>query len=420
MRVLGLNYHEDRSSAVSVHNQRVVGGLLTSSTEFPRSLVAELSDPHQPFDYVVTTSNRSFSEFKLLTKAYTKTEPVVVDYREALAMSSIVMRDWDSCAVMIVDGYYCALGYYANSEFHWIREFSYPNSISLFYSAATRLLGFDPITEEHKTVEASEQGSPTYADLIEQQFVNVGDGDYTLLHNLEHGVGRGPLNLDIASSVQAVFDKIILSLAGWLSRHVKNKKLAYAGRASANYLTNTRLANSGYFNELSIQPLTSAAGAAIGSASLISRPIWDRIDIGAETTMPITPEQLAAQLIKGNIIAYNNNRAEFTDRSTINRNWLAIPFKPVIDTFRQQAGLTYTWQQPYTICQEKDYSLYYPNSNFNSMYGQFASRSLTSTINSSKVVTTNLNRNPFMNRVLELTRAEGYPILISSPIESVQ
>ena len=420
MRVLGLNYHEDRSSAVSVHNQRVVGGLLTSNTEFPQQLITELSDPHQSFDYVVTTSNRSLSEFKLLTKPYTKAEPVVVDYKEALAMSSIAMRDWNSCAVMIVDSYYCALGYYADRQFHWIREFSYPNSVSLFYSAATRLLGFDPLTEEYKTAEASEQGSPVYADLIEQRFVRVEDGDYTLLHNLEHGVGTGPLNLDIASSVQTVFDKIILSLAGWLSRYVSDKKLAYAGRASANYLTNTRLANSGYFNELSIQPLTSAAGAAIGSAALLSRPIWDRIDLGAETIMDVTPEQLASQLLKGDIIAYSNNRAEFTDRSTLNRNWLAIPFKPIITKYRQQAGLIHSWQQPYNVCQKKDYNLYYFNANFNSMYGQFASRSLTETINSSKVVTTNLNRNPFINRVLELTRAEGYPILISSPIESVQ
>lgn len=413
MHILGLNYHEDRSSAVSVHNQRVVGGLLTSSLEFPHSLVTELANPHQSFDYAVTTSNRGLSSFKQLLKPHTKAEAVLVDYREALAMSSIAMRDWSTCAVMVIDPYHCSLGYYADRQFYWLREFSYPNSISLFYSAAAKLLGFDPLTEEYKLTESSIQGLPIYTSLIESRFVNIQEGDYTLLQNLEYGVGSGPLNLDISASVQAVFSKVILSLAAWLAKHVGDTKLAYAGKASANYLTNTMLADSKYFSELSIQPLTSAAGAAIGAAALISRPIWDRIDIGEEVITQISPELLVKKLIKGEIVSYRNNRAEFIDRSTINRNWLAIPFKTTIELFRKTADLTEPWQQPFVICQEKDYK------SESLPFGQVMASTLGQ-YKYNRLVTTNLSTNPFINRVLELLKLEGYNKLISYPIKRTQ
>jgi predicted NodU family carbamoyl transferase len=421
-KVIAVTYNQDRSSVVAVHNNQVVGGLLTSTALFPAAEFIELSDPHVAFDYAVTTSNRSYADFKLRLKTVSKAEPVLVDYREAMAMSSIVMRDWDSCAVMVVDSTHCALGYYSAGKFHWIREFIYPNSISLFYSAAARLLGFDPATQEHLLTECSEHGQPAYASLIEQHFINVTEDGYALLQNLEQGVGRGPLNLDIASSVQAVFTKTILALASWLSKQVNNTCLAYAGRASANYRTNTALATSGYFEQLSIQPLTSAAGAAIGAASLLSRPIWDRIDIGAMSSNNYNPDIIAAQLLQGQVVRYDNGRQEFIDRSTINRNWLAIPYKPIIEQFRRKALLTYSWQQPFIVCQEKDYATYY-DTPFTPQYGQFASTSQANPLitipSNSKVVTTNLNRNPFINRVLEILRAEGYPMLISSPIESV-
>lgn len=416
MRVLGINYAEDRSSAVSVHNNSVVGGLLASGTAFPASEIQHLTDPHSSLDYLATTSNRDLKELKALLKPLTQAELVAFDYREALAMSSICMRDWKSCAVMVVDSYYCSLGYYVGGQFHWLREFSYPNSLSLFYSAAARLLGFDPLSNEYQLVEASEQGSAIYSGVIQDRFIHIGDGDYTLLHNLERGVGSGSLNLDIAASVQDCFTKTVLSLALWLSKQLGEKKLAYAGRASANYLTNTRLAESKLFDELSIQPLTSAAGAALGSASLLSRPIYDRIDIGYEQNNNLSCEQLAAKLIRGEVVQYVNGRTEFVDRSTLNNNWLAIPFKTVIPEFRAKASLFNSWQQPFVVCQEKDYSTYFSTS-FIPTYGQFSSASAVASLPQSRVVTTTLNRNSYINRVLEILRAQGYPVLISAPIE---
>jgi predicted NodU family carbamoyl transferase len=320
---------------------------------------------------------------------------------------------------MVIDSFCCSLGYYAGGQFHWIKEFHYPNSVSLFYSAAARFLGFDPMINEHKLVAASQSGNPIYADLIEQKIINTTDGDYTLLQDLTRGIGTGPLNLDIAASVQTVFDKTVLHLASWLAKTVDSKRLAYSGRSSSNYLTNTKIANFSGFNEILIQPLTSYAGAVVGAASLVSRSIFDTTNIGESTTLGVTPDSLAQQLLRGKIIQFVNGKREFCDTSLINRNWLAIPFTPIVDEFRKCANLTQPWEQPLVLCQERDYSTYYSNS-IVPRYGQYNSINLVEIIQptdkNTRVVAVSSSSNAYLHRVLEIIRAEGYPILLSAPI----
>jgi predicted NodU family carbamoyl transferase len=419
-RVLGLNYARGRSSIVSTRAGRIVEGRVLADPAFPRSTIRNLKDPHNDWEYATCHVPSCFSDFKTQLRSVSTARPVLVDYREALAMSSISMSNWTTCAVMIVDSDYCGLGYYAQGQFHWLREFHYPNSISLFYSAAARFLGFDPLINEHKLVEASQYGNPSYADLIEQKFVHTETGDYTLLQNLTRGIGRGPLNLDIAASVQAVFDKTILHLATWLANAVDCKRLAYAGRATSNYLTNTKIATFSGFNELLIQPLTSYAGAVVGAASLVSRSIFDTVNIGEDVNLGITPDDMAQKLLRGKIVPFINGKAEFCDSSLINRNWLAIPFTPIQDEFRKRANLTQPWEQPLVICQERDYATYYSN-NIVPKYGQYNSQNLEQvtiqlTDKNTRVVAINNSSNAYLHRVIELLRVEGYPLLISATI----
>lgn len=418
-RVVGINYARGHSSVVSANRGRIVEGRVLAGPAFPRSTVRDLKDVHNDWEYATCHVPAQFGDFKTNLKAISSAHPVLVDYREALAMSSIAMSNWTTCAVMVVDSGYCGLGYYTGNQFYWLREFYYPNSISLFYSAAARFLGFDPLTDEHKLVDASQLGNPVYAQLIEQKFVHTEAGDYTILHDLTRGVGTGPLNLDIAASVQTVFDKVVLNLAAWLANAVDCKRLAYAGRATLNYLTNTKIANFSGFNEILIQPLTSYAGAVVGAVSLVERVIFDTTNIGEEVNLGITPDHMAQQLLKGKIVPFINGRSEFCDSSLMNRNWLAIPFTPVVDEFRKRAKLTQPWEQPLVLCQERDYSTYYSNS-IVPRYGQYNSVNLVQLIQptdkNTRVVAINNSSNAYLHRVLEILRVEGYPILLSSPI----
>lgn len=419
MRVASVNFNRGRSSVVSSINGRITEGRVLADSAFPRSAIRQLKDVHNDWDYITCHSSELYSEFKTQIRAVTTARPVLVDYKKALAMSAISMRSWTSCAVMLVDSYYCALGYYDNNEFHWIREFHYPNSIALFYSAATRFLGFDPLTEEHKTMQCSVHGSPTYEQLITDKLVHYADGDYTLLQDFTRGVGQGPLNLDIASSVQTVFDKVLVSLAVWLNNAVPYRQLAYAGRASANYLTNTKIADSTNFVDISIQPLTSYAGAVVGAGSLVQRTLFDTVDLGQAYGNNISADALAADLLRGNVIPYVNGRQEFADAPLLNNNWLCIPFDSVLPAYRKLANLVNVWQQPLVVCQEKDYATYYGGKHL-PYYAQFVStnkqQAVTTSTTHSRVITTSMSKNAYLNRVLEVLRAEGYPMLLSAPI----
>ena len=216
-----------------------------------------------------------------------------------------------------------------------------------------------------------------------------------------------------------MFDKVVLNLAAWLAKSVDCKRLAYAGRATSNYLTNTKIANFSGFNEILIQPLTSYAGAVVGAVSLVERVIFDTVNIGGDVHLGITPDHMAQQLLKGKIVPFINGRSEFIDSSLVNRNWLAIPFTPVVDEFRKRAKLTQPWEQTLVLCQERDYSTYYSN-NILPRYGQYNSANLVQIVQptdkNTRVVAINNSSNAYLHRVLEILRVEGYPILLSSPI----
>jgi predicted NodU family carbamoyl transferase len=412
MHVLGINTTENKPTIFDIQDGRVLGA--RNSLD-----IASLKNYNSDWDYVACTDIHNLADTTALVKKFTGAKTIRTDYREALAMSSICTRTWETCAVMVVDSSYCGLGYYTGKQFYWLREFSYPNSLSLFYSAAARFLGFDPLVNEQLLSEAALHGLPTYENIIRDKVVSSTSGDYTLLLDLTRGVGTGPLNFDIAASVHTVFSSIILSLAQWLTKSVGSKQLAYAGRSSANYQTNTLLADFSGFDEIAIQPLTSSAGAALGAAALIHRPLWGTSQLGELEVSNTSPDDAATELQRGKILSLTEGRQEIADISLINRNRIAIPFDSLVARFKQESNFTYAWQAPIVLCQEQDYNRYYEGKQYPT-YGQYLSKCKPGTpkfgTDYSRVVSTSITSNAYINRVLAITRANGYPLLISSPL----
>jgi predicted NodU family carbamoyl transferase len=94
-------------------------------------------------------------------------------------------------------------------------------------------------------------------------------GEYTLLQNLERGVGEGALDWDIAASVQSTLEHILLSLATWLQSRNRVDNLAYAGGVALNCVANTKIKRFTPFKNIAIQPAAGDAGCALGAAALI-------------------------------------------------------------------------------------------------------------------------------------------------------
>ena len=150
----------------------------------------------------------------------------------------------------------------------WSR--SYPNSLGIFYSAFTQLLGYRPVADEHLLQRDSELGDPKrYADTVRSYF----DGVLSLRANLHCGVLDWPFPItcdqdrwDIAAAVQRVFEEqadMTMLIARRLSN---NRNLVYMGGCAMNSRYN-RYLQSQWDNVWSL-PDPSDSSSAIGAALL--------------------------------------------------------------------------------------------------------------------------------------------------------
>jgi carbamoyltransferase len=124
----------------------------------------------------------------------------------------------------------------------WSRN--YPNSLGLFYSAFTKLIGYKPIVEEHLLQRDSDLGDPhRYYYQIKDYF----DGIVSLKYNFHRGVGpwseieNDQDRYDIAAAVQRIFEEQV-DMVMVTAQHLTNSKnLVYMGGCSMNSKYNKRL-----------------------------------------------------------------------------------------------------------------------------------------------------------------------------------
>jgi carbamoyltransferase len=73
-------------------------------------------------------------------------------------------------------------------------------------------------------------------------------------------------HMDVAASIQAVLDEIVLRLARGLAKKTGSKNLCLAGGVALNCVANGRVLSDGAFENIWIQPAAGDAGGAIGAA----------------------------------------------------------------------------------------------------------------------------------------------------------
>jgi predicted NodU family carbamoyl transferase len=402
MAVLGVSLAGNSVSACSIVNNKVTA---TASTNALADVVSKLSNPYSAF----TTLACSYEDVQALKRAAPSTHVQGVDYCEALSAATLATTDWSSCAILLSDAQHTKLGYFADNRYYWLRSFEYPNSIALFYSAGVRLLGFDTLTQEDHARELSMRGSPIYAPWIKQQLLHASDGSYSILHNLERGVGTAVPSANIAASIQCVFNDVLVELAQWLRKTIDSDKLAIVGRSASNYISNAEIASrSGYSHIAAISASTSQA-LALGAASLIQRPLLEHPYTGITRNAVATAEHVASKLLLGERVTHDVGD-ELSSNTFINRNLLSLAFAPIVHSLGNATK--------YVVCQDKDFHAYFEGEHI-PYFGQYICRVKNKQVinlDYARVIAVSKNKNPFINRVLELTRAQGYPVLVSTPI----
>jgi carbamoyltransferase len=156
---------------------------------------------------------------------------------------------FNHCTVVVLDAigeFECATIWEANNgELRKVWSRSYPNSLGLFYSAFTDLLGMTPIQDEYLLQQMAEKGDPHRYKHIILQYMG---GQLQAGKNMHKGIVDWPFDIrseqdkyDIAAAVQARFESQIDSIMLKAQILTSAESLVYMGGCAMNSAANKKV-----------------------------------------------------------------------------------------------------------------------------------------------------------------------------------
>ena len=226
------------------------------------------------------------------------------EHHESHAASAFFPSPFSRAAILTVDG----VGEWATSTvgvgrdggLELIREQRFPHSLGLLYTAFTYFAGFKVNSGEYKLMGLAPYGEPKYVDRIYDKLIDLrADGSFRMnmdyfgyldgatmtnhrFDDLFDGPPRKPESeisrreMDIARSIQAVTEEIILRMARFAREATGEDYLCLAGGVALNCVANGRLLREGPFKDIWIQPAAGDAGGALGAAYVV----WHHVKHG--------------------------------------------------------------------------------------------------------------------------------------------
>ncbi len=238
----------------------------------------------------------------LLTKELRSFDPdfdgekklLFAEHHQSHAASAFFPSPFEDAAVLTVDGVgewaTASAGIGRGNTLTLTKEMHFPHSLGLLYSAFTYYLGFKVNSGEYKVMGLAPYGQPHYAKAIRDHLVDLkSDGSFRLnqrffhyangltmtapaFHALFGGpprTGESPLtqrHMDLAASIQAVTEEIMLTLVRSLMKETGMRRLCLAGGVALNCVANGKILRAGLVDDLWIQPAAGDAGGALGAA----------------------------------------------------------------------------------------------------------------------------------------------------------
>jgi carbamoyltransferase len=210
------------------------------------------------------------------------------------AASAFFPSPFDEAAVLTMDGVgewaTTSLAYGKGEKLEVRREIHFPHSIGLLYSAFTYYTGFKVNSGEYKVMGLAPYGEPRFAKLIYDHLIDLKpDGSFRLdldyfdyctgltmtnarFHDLFGGPPRKPevwltqREMDLAASIQAVTEEVVLRLTRSITAETGLKDLCLAGGVALNCVANGKVLRDGHVRDVWIQPAAGDAGGALGAA----------------------------------------------------------------------------------------------------------------------------------------------------------
>ena len=229
------------------------------------------------------------------------------------AASAFYPSPYEEAAVLVMDGVgewaTTSLGVGDKDGVKLLKEIRFPHSLGMLYSAFTYYLGFKVNDGEYRVMGLAPYGEPKYVDLITDHLIDIKtDGSYRLdmsyfnyctgltmtnarfdrLFGGPPRVSSEPLtqkHMDLARSVQAVAETVILKMAQGVHAETGLDNLCLAGGVALNCVANGRILRESPFKNIWIQPAAGDAGGAVGVALALAHT-HENIDrkVGTDST----------------------------------------------------------------------------------------------------------------------------------------
>jgi carbamoyltransferase len=235
-----------------------------------------------------------------------RAKKIAVEHHLAHLASAYYVSPFDEAVAVSVDGFgdfsSGAWGIGQGKELKVDQYVHFPHSLGVFYQAMTQYLGFPRYGDEYKLMGLASYGTPRFRKEVGQLVQQGNDGAYALalryFRHQRHEIGfewsdgepevsplydreameellgphRGPgqeltqRHMDIACSVQTVYEKAFFRLLNAVYEHYQVKDLALAGGCAMNSVANGRITENTPFRQVYVQPAAGDAGGALGAA----------------------------------------------------------------------------------------------------------------------------------------------------------
>lgn len=319
------------------------------------------------------------------------------------AASAFFPSPFEDAAVLTMDGVgewattSLAIGQGNKLSVH--KEIHFPHSLGLLYSAMTYYTGFKVNSGEYKVMGLAPYGEPKYAKLIKDHLIDIKeDGsfhldmqyfnyctDLTMTNKRFDALFGGPprtsesiltqREMDLAASIQAVTEEVVIKLAKGLKKSTGQKNLCLAGGVALNCVANGKLLRESLFENIWIQPAAGDAGGAVGAALAASHimmnqprvvlksdgmkgsylgPRYEQADIekrllaAGAVFKTVTDDELiqltAEALTQGKAVGWHQGRMEFGPRSLGGRSIIADPRS---ETVQKQLNLKVKYRESF-------------------------------------------------------------------------
>lgn len=306
------------------------------------------------------------------------------------AAAAFYPSPFPEAAVLTIDGVgehaTTTIGAGQGAQLRIERELRFPDSVGLLYTAFTSYCGFRVNSGEGELMGLAPFGRPVHVETILGELVDLHDDGsirlnqryFALLggrrttsrrfHQLfgapPRPVGSRPgrREADLAASIQAVVEDIILRMARSVFDAYRSPSLCLGGGVALNCVANGRLLRESPFDQLWIQPAAGDAGSAVGAAlwawhgllgnprepvvgdamrSAFLGPMFSRDEIHRWLADRRVPHSVVAddaercgivaeRLDAGAVVGWFTGRSEFGPRALGHRSILADPRSPTV------------------------------------------------------------------------------------------